>query len=899
MVNSWGKLAIKVIFVVPALLGAWALFTMTNWQFLIQKQGEHLWHPLESPTVELPEGRYRVVANSNYANIDVEVRVTHYSHHESPPKRYVKKRSRRTNGDGVVAVIPFTILKSGSWELRCSGDLMSDMMGQSWKFSVRLEVLPEQADQNLVTDVGGDGGISHHSGCVTEQLSTQKHSQEPVDSDVEQLVTSASLDENSMGDATITISAEQVIVTSSHPTTEESLNPSTSANFDTPVEIVNAGVDFSGVANVAENVPSADNSPLDEVIVTPNTGDHKSTNENNQQDFIDGLVSPVLLKGETAEQILQNLADLALPTNEPALESEEETNDLPPEIPQLPLTITLNTENYFVSWGETFTLHGGVELKDMSVSPRIYRGELQIELRSPLGSSSGTSPQGGEAIAQTKQVVIEDTLPFSFTCELQVPEDCPSKLILADINLYAALEDGSESILLASHTFTITATVTELLALSAVAQSHTAEELLTFSEIVVANDIKEETKVSTPPDLQLFNLVKTLPKKQPLVTQPKVKTSLPPRIDPYSLQKPTPSKSPQLPNFSLSQNQNQSREVVVTGTKTTADIPRRRIRSTALPYLKKLQPVFTSEKATQSEQVQATVKNSPAAEASPTVEDENMSRVKSPLLPQEMALYGNAELITNNDNPDTLSSLIRQWTQTQGYTLPQPINVQYEDYDTEQIFTNELDVDSGLVAEKTPSTSDHTVTPGSNHHHESIVLHQHKPAWLAQEIVVDDIISPEVDTTADELETTNSSIDEQQPLTPPEPLSSPQETKLEPIPVPELYVPPGELIAGQSIKVRVVLPNLGPHIAIKLWLKDCQTRRLLDAPHILKNWLIEPPRHLQLTTQLQVPFGCLQIHLEAIAIDLITQQESHKISILRDVIPENLPQIPINQLIEI
>ncbi|MDJ0799133.1 MAG: hypothetical protein QNJ51_20320 [Calothrix sp. MO_167.B12] len=866
---------------------------MTNWQFLIQKQGEYLWHPLESSTVELAEGRYRVVANSNYANTDVEVRVTHYSHHESPPKRYVKKRSRRTNGDGVVAVIPFTALKSGSWELRCSGDLMSDMMGQSWKFSVRLEVVPEQTDGNFVTDAGGDGGMFYYPSSVTEQSSTQKHSQEPVDSDIEQ-VTSASLDENTMGDATITIPAEQVIVTSSHPILEEPFTPPTKVNFDTPAEIVTTGINANGVTNVAEDMPPGEDSPVDEVAVTPNSGDSESTNEDNQPDFTDELVSPVLLKGETAEQILQNLADLALPPNEPALESEE-TDDAPPEIPQLPLTITLDTEIYFVSWGEAFTLHGGVELKDMSVPPQIYGGELYIELRSPLGSSSGTSAQGGEAIAQIKEVVTEDTLPFSFTSELQVPEDCPSKLILADINLYGALEDGAESMLLASHGFTINAAVTELLALSTVAQSHTAEELLTFSETVDAKDTKKQTKVSTPPDLQLFNLVKTLPKKQPLVTQPKVKTSLPPRIDPYSLQKPTPPKSPQLPNFSLSQNQNQQNtEVVAPETQTTADLPQARIRSTALPYLKKRQPVFTNGKAAQPEEI--TGENPPGVEPSPPVENENTTLVESPTLPQEKPLYGNAELITDTGNPDTLSSLIRQWTQTQGYTLPQPINVQYEDYD-EQIFAHKLDVDSGLVPQPTPSTSNNGVDTGSNHH-QSIVP-QHKPNWLAQEIVVDDIIPPKLEPSTDELETTNRSIDEQQPLTPPEPLLSPQEEKLEFIPVPELYVPPGELIAGQSIRVRVVLPNLGPHIAIKLWLKDCQTRKLLEAPHILKNWLNEPPHHLQLTTQIKVPLGCLQIYLEAIAIDLITQQESHKISILRDVIPENLPQIPINQLIEI
>ncbi|MDJ0616898.1 MAG: hypothetical protein QNJ63_09160 [Calothrix sp. MO_192.B10] len=858
---------------------------MENWQFLIQKQGEHRWHPLESPTVELPEGKYRVVANSNYANTDVEVRVTHYSHHESPPKRYVKKRSRRTNTDGVMAVIPFTSLKPGSWELRCSGDLMSDIMGNSWKFSVRLEVLPNDTSQGLVADGGEAELVSQDSGSVTEQSPTQKHSQQPVDTDVEQLVTSASMDDDGMGDATITISAEQVTVTSSYPTAPESTLPTTTdEQFNVPEEVVTTGdVNPSDVTNVSENLPFA-------FEAQPDNNDRKSASEENNDHEIDQLVSPVLLKGETAEQILQNLADLALPTNEPALEEEEQLEQPLPEIVELPLIITLDAENYFVPWGEAFTIGGGVELKDVSASPKIYGGELHIELHSPLGGSSGTSPQDGEAIAQTRQVVSSDTLPFSFDCELQVPQDCPSKLILADINLYGALDDGTESVLLASHTFTINAAVTELLALSAAAQSRTSEELLSFSDIVVADTTKEEAKVSTPLDLQLFNLVKILPKEQSLVTQPKAKTSLPPRIDPYSLQQPAPSRSPQLPNLPSSSNQNQKQELVVAGTQTTTHTRWRRPRGTSLPYLKKLQPIVTRHQATQPEPI--TENDAPPGETLPTTGDENsngeqvVNRVESPAS-QEPALSSNAELITTTDNPDSLSPLIRHWIRTQGYTLPQPINVQYQDYDTEQIFVNELDVDSGVIPEEPEQTSDRSSTPPlpppppPN-------PYQRRPAWLAQEIVVDD-----TDATSLEVETTNnSSIESEQPSTPPEPpLLPPQSATQEPLPVPELYIPTGELTAGKQIKVRVKLPNLGPHIAIKLWLKDCQTRRLINQPHILKNWIPEPPHHLQLTTQLQVPLGCLQIQFEAIAIDLTTQQESHKVSIIRSVIPADLPQI--------
>jgi len=34
---------------------------MQSWEFLLQKEGDRVWLPLESPDVEILEGRYRVI----------------------------------------------------------------------------------------------------------------------------------------------------------------------------------------------------------------------------------------------------------------------------------------------------------------------------------------------------------------------------------------------------------------------------------------------------------------------------------------------------------------------------------------------------------------------------------------------------------------------------------------------------------------------------------------------------------------------------------------------------------------------------------------------------------------------------------------------------------------------
>jgi hypothetical protein len=119
---------------------------MEYWEFLLQKEGDRSWRPIKSPKFKIEAGRYRVVAHSSCTNTDVEICVMHECTEEDPPKRRFQKRSRRTNPEGLMVVIPFTYLKPGSWELRCCGDIMSDLLGKSWKKAVRLEVLPKASE---------------------------------------------------------------------------------------------------------------------------------------------------------------------------------------------------------------------------------------------------------------------------------------------------------------------------------------------------------------------------------------------------------------------------------------------------------------------------------------------------------------------------------------------------------------------------------------------------------------------------------------------------------------------------------------------------------------------------------------------------------------------------------
>ena len=147
---------------------------MEYWEFLLQKEGNRRWIPIKNAKVQLEAGKYRVVAHSSYTNCHVEVRVSYQSTDEVPPKRRSQKRSRHTNEEGLMVVIPFTSLKPGLWELKCSGDVASDFFGESWQKSVKFQVLPQRIEEKVEVNPEKNDSLE------AEGESTQKLEQEKI-----------------------------------------------------------------------------------------------------------------------------------------------------------------------------------------------------------------------------------------------------------------------------------------------------------------------------------------------------------------------------------------------------------------------------------------------------------------------------------------------------------------------------------------------------------------------------------------------------------------------------------------------------------------------------------------------------------------------------------------------
>ncbi|MEM0981732.1 MAG: hypothetical protein AAGH78_15850 [Cyanobacteria bacterium P01_H01_bin.58] len=118
---------------------------MAYWEFLLQKEGDREWLPLETAHVEISEGRYRIIAHTSYGEVAVDIRLSRVLTEQMPPKRKTLKRSGQTNTDGLMVVMPFTHLTPGSWTIKCAPGSTVESTTQ-WEYGVQLQVIAVESD---------------------------------------------------------------------------------------------------------------------------------------------------------------------------------------------------------------------------------------------------------------------------------------------------------------------------------------------------------------------------------------------------------------------------------------------------------------------------------------------------------------------------------------------------------------------------------------------------------------------------------------------------------------------------------------------------------------------------------------------------------------------------------
>ncbi len=676
---------------------------MEYWEFLLQKEGDRSWLPLESPNVEILEGRYRVVARSSHRNSNVEVRIVHQATVEVPPKRRTQQRSNRTNADGLVVVIPYTTLNPGTWELVCSGDLLSELMGNAWKYSVQLHVVAIEAEEEWEPD--------------------WQSPSEPVDSTIE----------------------------IAEPALENQIVPS---------------------------------QPIAELPDLPNAVEETPT-------------EPVSPSGSSVDRLMK-ITDQLAQKNQP--------------LAQLPtLQIVLTQETYIARRGQPLMLSGQITpVTEAETSVVLAHAEIKICFR---------DPQSAQVLLETRESILNQPIPTPVTCRLTLPSEFKTQVILGEVTLYDLT--SNPAIELANQSFTLMADADELLE--------------TIAERPIANEEELEQSLSTanpepPPESLNLNLTFLS-----LVSAPKETSSfkyasdqpLPPQLH-QSAQNLEGRKTLDLPSFAVPISDTSAEAAIVPKAENSDTILAKNPQLNDAPELKSLPEAQTPG---------AMSKVSPAQSAFQAL------NIQGRFLDRLNLLASDAEL----------SEELREAT-------PQPENA--------------VPLEEGAIV-----VSDSFKLAALPLSLEEDLLNR--------EVLVDDEPEPiveDVPTLQKPLQTAPPQI--------PNPLLLPVD---EDVPTPSLNLASAELTAGQAIVVRAKLPNLLPRFYVKFWINDRQTRALLDGPRWLVDFTPNGLGDLEASTQLTVPFGSLEIQLEAIAVEVATQRESHKVVLDRAVIPPNLPDLSLDE----
>ena len=649
------------------------------------------------------------------------------------------------------------------------------------------------------------------------------------------------------------------------------------------------------------------------------------------------------LRGETTEQILQNLLDLALPQDEPLLD-EETIENAPTLPPPLPLNLTLDQDTYVARWGDNFIIHGDVEVNEIEnlederfAMNGVSQLRLEIALRSPSES---------RILNHIDQPLTDQVLPFSFSTLIDIPLDCESKLLLAEINLYGALADVGEVILLANHTFTITADITDLLALQTSRSDYRDYSLPETNPPV-------KPKPSVKIRLELFNVAKSPKLAQFHILKPSPNQPLPPQIKPLISWQFLSPQLPNLPHNPRSEINTDSETDSLTKTLAIHPIDLKKLVikpvNTIFPYLKRLkvkpvpgktandqlnvEKLATLQKSPQLPTIvtlpakipELPVDNLPQSDQS-MIDDTSYAELIAEIVAgvtksEELDLVDSQEnsviiqseeldLVDSQENSVIIqsegldlvdsqenSSLLQQWIDSQGYLLTEAVFQESSDndlgeetqtVDVEVLLSREKEIQEDPIADNIPLEINKPETVN--------ILNPipTEPGWLSQEIVIDDLVMEwDADSWSDEAIADHH----YSPLPENETAADFSGVMMESLPTPQLYLSEGELVAGTSVMVRVKLPEVSSSVVVKLWVEDYQTRSLLDRPHILPDLRSNACGEWETAIYLKIPFGCLEIRLSAIALHQTTQQESDKFTIIKTVIPPNLPRIEMDEML--
>ncbi|MGF1567971.1 MAG: hypothetical protein ACFCVD_07850 [Nodosilinea sp.] len=740
---------------------------MEYWEFLLQKEGDQSWLPLDASQVEILEGRYRVMAHTSQTHIPVQILISQWLLDRTPPKRRVQRRQGQVNGDGLMVVMPFTRLGAGTWDIHCVGptpEAASDGEGSTitpWRYAIQLQVVAQDAgdDDDWFADEGMPPGDFRE-------------------------------------DAT-----------------------GTGAIDPTPPD---ASSDIAGV-QTQSSVPAWPSLNLDEVVAALDRVQARQATLVEAQPFL--------------------------------------------------YTVTLNQTALIGSQGQPLEIGGQVT--------GVLEGESCSDMALVVGLSD---PQRAQRLAIQPFVLGASALPAQFTVAVTVPAELTTRLLVGEVGL-VSVSAGTVSVL-TLQPFTVTVDLSLLF--DAIANQAEIEATLNGalladgSEATTATleDLEETTDTATPSRWTTIALPQAPPRAVPTLTLPRSSLNLPPKIY-YPSPHEAAAHRPVLPPLG---SPPKARVEAPRPTATTASPA---LTDPSFVVAQGAPPAALTTSDTRPESPPNSAADPPGSDSPPPAEGTpSPAWVPTQSAPGPALPPLNAPVAVELPPPDPLEgpspTMAGASNRPRVPLLPSHEAMAFRDLRLQDRFWARLN-DLALEIQQAARQKRNDQAMAKALATPYIDADDEEAEWPVEVIP----FAGEVVIYDDEDETLGASLTASASSSVIEPLDHDTDVVAPPIPV--LEIAEGELTAGAPVLITLRVPFHPNRLYLKVWITDPQTRSLADEPRQVMNLSPNGRGQLEGSLQLTVPLGCLEAQFEAIAVDLITQQESYKASVSRTITPAGMP----------
>ncbi|PZV13419.1 MAG: hypothetical protein DCF20_15420 [Pseudanabaena sp.] len=823
---------------------------MENWEFLLQRKGDKSWLPLESPTVEILEGQYRLAARSALANALVGIAIAYRPLADVRHQPFQQKVAKRISHDGLLIVMPYTNFVPGLWQIDCiatepdaesNPESTNTNLIPAWKKTVKFDVI----------QISAEAGSEWQYNDIEEDLDTPSEIQNEAHT-------------NALG----------IIPTEPTP-----------LSYSSPI------------LDIAEKRSTELVESMFEEFALFNDEDEEKIDRDVQENETE--IESLSDRPNLLEQVE------AYSDKHAVLEDADTDAPLQPRIllRLIPPQYIVNEDNSFNLTGEAYT-QGEIEvsLKD----PQTL--DVVVNQRFTISNSRDRNPSTGA---------------MTFTYQIIVPPPSEVQVLIGEVQIHPQQDFQQDRDLFITQ--------------QAIAVSYPASRVLP--------ELIKEAQKNSPQEIKLDNSQTTevsinhpsypqFPQSFPQGS--KQKENQPKNL----LSRPKSANSLSLPPIPSNKSKESQGDALA---------QQKHAVSLSLPPLPSLQ----NKPASQDSNLPDPDINDDYPQSFPQVETDNIKESEQEFnLTNLDELFGEDHQIPSNgeEEQELLYSFEEELPQNYEEILKQPSletaqfnqqpdpNDQHsrnrnnrflnklqtlsadaiaaqratqrteelllETFPPDPLLTEDLSSDSSnaSIDLDTPQQTPRTIAEVTSLAELDLELNVEldriltsEPDLVLNEYVWEDPIDPNtfpISAVSSPNSTVSNLAETAQTISNIHQESSSQTlSDQEPIPIPEILIPSGEIISGTPMQVTVRLPALVPKFFVKFWIKDLQTRMIVDGPRWLLDFSTVPnAEFIETRTNISIPLSSIDVAFEAIAIEAQTQRESHKVRVVRSVTPPNLAQ---------